>query len=160
MKQKIPMVLLLLTPYLLLLTVILSAGENIDRVPAAWGAACLLVFLPNMVYAFVLPRMGYKAEQMLFWSMVFKLCNIPLYGFVFLVGLLMNVFVIPLLPFLILFDYSVLLPSSLYAVSGLVQARKDRRISAAALVLHGAMQFVFCLDVCSAVYLYLSLRER
>ena len=61
-----------------------------------------------------------------------------------------------MLPFLALIDYSVLLPSTMYGVSGLLQARKARRVSTKALVVNGIMQFMFCLDVCSAVYLYTS----
>ncbi len=125
----------------------------------AWALAFLLVFLPNMVYAFILPRKGYTQRQLLFWNMLLKLCNIPFYCLVFLMGMMMSVFVIPLLPIFILVDYTVLLPSTMYGVSGLLQARKARRVSTKALVVNGIMQFMFCLDVCSAVYLYTSSRR-
>src|SRR5699024_3904011 len=106
----------------------------------AWALAFLLVFLPNMVYAFILPRKGYTQRQLLFWNMLLKLCNIPFYCLVFLMGMMMSVFVILLLPIFILVDYTVLLPSTMYGVSGLLQARKARRVSTKALVANGIMQ--------------------
>ncbi len=157
MKKNIPMVLLLITPYVLL-GIVWKQGLT-DVVPAAWGLACLLIFLPNMAYAFLLLRMGYSEKQLLFWNMLLKLCNIPIYGLVFLMGVLMGVFAIPILIFLVLFDYSLLLPSTMFGLSGLLKAYEVRRISVATLVVHIIMQFMFCLDVCSSVYLYLSLRK-
>lgn len=157
MKKKIPMLLLLAAPYAMLGGAALAfTGGRAGFALLAWALAFLLVFLPNMVYAFILPRKGYTQRQLLFWNMLLKLCNIPFYCLVFLMGMMMSVFVIPLLPIFILVDYTVLLPSTMYGVSGLLQARKARRVSTKALVVNGIMQFMFCLDVCSAVYLYTS----
>lgn len=161
MKKRIPMLLLLAAPYAILGSAALAfTGRRAWLALLAWGVAFLLVFLPNMVYAFMLPRMGYTQRQLLFWNMFLKLCNIPFYVLVFLMGMMMSVFVIPLLPILILVDYTVLLPSTMYGVSGLLKARKARRISKKALIVNGIMQFMFCLDVCSSVYLYVSSRRR
>ena len=91
--------------------------------------------------------------------MVLKLCNIPFYIGVFFVGLMMSVFVIPLLPFLALFDYSVLLPSTMYGLSGLLQAHREGKIRTKTLLVHGVMQFFFCLDVFSAICLYVNARK-
>lgn len=158
--KKIPMLLLLAAPYAMLGGAALAfAGRRTWFALLSWALAFLLVFLPNMVYAFVLPRKGYAQRQLLFWNMLLKLCNIPFYVLVFLMGMMMSVFVIPLLPILVLVDYTVLLPSTMYGVSGLLQARRARGISKKALLFHGIMQFMFCLDVCSAVWLYVSLRR-
>lgn len=160
MKKRIPMLLLLAAPYAMLGSAALAfAGRRAWLALLAWGLAFLLVFLPNMVYAFMLPRIGYTQRQLLFWNMLLKLCNIPFYVLVFLMGMMMSVFVIPLLPILILVDYTVLLPSTMYGVSGLLKARKARGISKKVLIVNGIMQFTFCLDVCSAVYLYVSSRR-
>ena len=71
----------------------------------------------------------------------------------------MSVFVIPLLSFLALIDYSVLLPSTMYGLSGLLQARREGRIRTKTLLVHGVMQFFFCLDVFSAICLYVNARK-
>ena len=123
----------------------LAAGAAVDRAlcpaggrrrsPAArkavdgarlLGFIVLLAFLPAMVCAFA--ERGWTARRLLFWNMVLKLCNIPFYIGVFFAGMMMSVFVIPLLPFLALFDYSVLLPSTMYGLSGLLQARREGKI--------------------------------
>ena len=126
---------------------------------ALWELIVLLVFAPCMLRAFLLPRRGWPARRLLFWNMVLKLCNIPFYIGVFFVGLMMSVFVIPLLLPLILIDYSVLLPSTMYGLSGLLQAHREGRFSAKTLVIFGIMQFLFCLDVVSAVWMYISARK-
>ncbi len=154
--KKIPMIILMITPYIFL-GIILNA--DVGYIPPAWGFACLFVFLPNMIYAFILPKKGYTARQLLFWNMLLKVCNIPVYCVIFSLGLLMGVFIIPLFVFLVLFDYSFLLPSTMFGVSGLLLAYRDNKISPAVFAINIIMQFMFCLDVCSSIYLYASLRK-
>ena len=156
--KRIPMMLLLVSPYGLLG---LLLAENPARIlPAGWALVCLLVFLPNMLYAFCLPRLGFSPEQILGWNLVLKLSSIPVYCLVFCAALLMGVFVIPLLPFLVLFDYSLLLPSSMYGISGVKLARRRGLMSRWGSVLHILLQLTFCLDVCSALYLYFTVKNR
>ena len=160
MKEELPLALLLTAPYAMLAgsIVLLSHGKPWMAL-ALWGLIVLLVFAPGMIRAFHLPRRGWTARRLLFWNMVLKLCNIPFYLGVFFVGLMMSVFVIPLLLPLILIDYSVLLPSTMYGLSGLLQAHREGRFSAKTLVIFGIMQFLFCLDVVSAVWMYISARK-
>ena len=160
MKEELPLALLLTAPYAMLAgsIVLLSHGKPWMAL-ALWGLIVLLVFAPGMLRAFLMPRRGWTARRLLFWNMVLKLCNIPFYIGVFFVGLMMSVFVIPLLLPLILIDYSVLLPSTMYGLSGLLQAHREGRFSAKTLVIFGIMQFLFCLDVVSAVWMYISARK-
>ena len=160
MKEKLPLALLLAAPYALLAgsIVLLSHGKPWMAL-ALWGLIVLLVFAPGMIRAFLLPRRGWTARRLLFWNMVLKLCNIPFYIGVFFVGLMMSVFVIPLLLPLILIDYSVLLPSTMFGLSGLLQARREGRIDTTALLIFGIMQFFFCLDVVSAICMYADARK-
>ena len=160
MKEELPLALLLAAPYAMLAggIVLLSHGKPWMAL-ALWGLIVLLVFAPGMLRAFLLPRRGWTARRLLFWNMVLKLCNIPFYIGVFFVGLMAGVFVIPLLPFLALIDYSVLLPSTMFGLSGLLQARRERRIDTKALLIFGIMQFFFCLDVVSAICMYADARK-
>ena len=160
MKKKLPLAALLIAPYVLLAggIALLLHGKP-WMILVLWALIVLLAFLPAMVCAFLLPRRGWPARRLLFWNMVLKLCNIPFYIGVFFAGMMMSVFVIPLLPFLALFDYSVLLPSTMYGLSGLLQARREGRIRTKTLLVHGVMQFFFCLDVVSAICLYVNARK-
>ena len=124
-----------------------------------WPILWLVICLPNMIYAFLLPRLGTTPRQLLFWNMVLKLCNIPVFAGVFLVALLLNIMVIPLLPFLMLFDYSLLLPSSMYGISGIWQNYQKGKFSAVETAVNIILHFFFCADVFSSIYCYLRGRK-
>ena len=160
MSRRLPVLVLLVAPYALLALLVVFWGQGkLLAAGIAWAAVCLFAFLPCMACAFFLPRKGWSARQLLFWNMLLKVCNIPFFLCVFFAGMMMSVFVIPLLLPLILIDYSVLLPSTMYGLSGLLQARREGRISAKTLGIFGIMQFFFCLDVVSAVWMYASARK-
>ena len=158
--KKLLLALLLAAPYALLAGgAALWLRSEPWLVLVLWALIFLLIFAPAMVCAFLLPRGGWTARRLLFWNMVLKLCNIPFYIGVFFVGLMAGVFVIPLLLPLILIDYSVLLPSTMFGLSGLLQARREGRIDTKALLIFGIMQFFFCLDVVSAICMYADARK-
>ncbi len=113
-----------------------------------------------MVYAFLLPRLGFDGRRILFWNLLLKLCNIPVYLFVFAVALVTNVLIIPMLPFLFLFDYALLLASTMYGISGLLCCCREGKVSRKTLVIHSVAQCFFCVDVFSAVYCYIKTRNR
>ena len=64
-----------------------------------------------------------------------------------------------LIPFLVIFDYSLLLSSSMYGVSGLRSLSKTGKASKAGIVINGICQFLFVFDVISAAYLYIRFRK-
>ena len=90
----------------------------------------------------------------------FGICNIPVYLFVFAVALVTNVLIIPMLPFLFLFDYALLLASTMYGISGLLCCCREDKASRKTLVIHSVAQCLFCVDVFSAVYCYIKTRNR
>lgn len=153
--KRIPMILLLAAPYVLLFVILFTTDS------AAFFTLILfsVILLFNMVYAFLLPRLGFRGEQILFWNMLLKLCNIPIYVFIFAAALFMNIFIIPALPFLILFDYFLLLPSTMYGISGMRQCCKSGTLSAVKFVINSIVQFFFCLDVFSGIYCYITVRR-
>lgn len=150
--KKIPMLLMIAAPYVFI-GICVEKGLGSEAF-TMWKVLCVLVYLPNMIYAFILPKLHCDGKQLLFWSMLLKLFNIPVYILVILIVLLLHILILPLIPFLILFDYTLLLPSSMYGISGIVMSRAEGRMSKKAAVIHIIMQFMFCLDVFSAVYCY------
>ena len=64
-----------------------------------------------------------------------------------------------LIPFLVIFDYFLLLPSTMYGISGLRSLSKMGKSSKAEIVINGICQFLFVFDVISAVYLYIRFRK-
>lgn len=155
--KKIPIILLLITPYVFV-GICLSKGLG-TVIPVIWLVLWLLILLPNMVYAFILPKLKYTGEQLLFWNMLLKLCNIPIYLMVFFVVLLLHVLILPLIPIFILFDYSLLLPSTMYGISGIICCYKDGKLTIKEVIVHIILQLMFYFDVFSAVYCYIRARK-
>lgn len=138
-------------------------AENAISLNGAFGASLVLfviVSLMNMVYAFILPRLGYKGEQLLFWNMILKICNIPIFLAIFFIYMLFHILILPLIPALILFDYLLLLSSTMYGVSGLVYCFNEGKLTRKAFIINVIAQFLFCWDVVSAVYCYIKLRDK
>ena len=138
--KKVPMIILLLAPYVFLLICIgICMAEKgftadaIEMIGWTFLGMFLLILFPNMIYAFILKRFGYGHRKLFFWNM--------------------------LIPFLVIFDYLLLLPSTMYGVSGLRSLSKTRKASKAGIMINGICQFLFVFDVISAAYLYIRFRK-
>ena len=134
------MIILLLAPYVFLLICIgICMAEKgftadaIEMIGWTFLGMFLLILFPNMIYAFILKRFGYGHRKLFFWNM--------------------------LIPFLVIFDYLLLLPSTMYGVSGLRSLSKTGKASKAGIVINGICQFLFVFDVISAAYLYIRFRK-
>lgn len=156
--KKIPMLLLLAAPYIFLRICVVKG--LVGEVFYIWIGMCVLIYLPNMIYAFVLPRLNYSGRQLLFWNMFLKLLNIPVYLLIAFIVMLLHIFIIPMIPFLALFDYTLLLPSTMYGISGIWACYKKGGFSKTAMIVNIILQFLFCLDVFSAVYCYVRARKN
>lgn len=125
------MIILLLAPYVFLLICIgICMAEKgftadaIEMIGWTFLGMFLLILFPNMIYAFILKRFGYGHRKLFFWNM--------------------------LIPFLVIFDYLLLLPSTMYGVSGLRSLSKTGKASKAGIMINGICQFLFVFDVISA----------
>lgn len=165
MKKHIMPILLLVSPYLyfpILNTLNLILHKDSDLLIPLYFLMIAAVFVPGGIYAFVLLKRGEKSSALLFWDMLLKLCNIPIYLLIFIVGIGMTLFPpnFIFVPFLMFFDYILLLPSSMYGVSGLIQAVKEEKLSVFAAVVNGILHFFFCADVISAVVVFCKVKSK
>ena len=148
--KNAPMIAMLAAPYLLF-------GLYMTGNAAVWPGALIVfaaVMLFGALYAFFLPRTGAGGNRILFWCMLLKVCYIPVFLLIFIVALGLFAVIIPLLPFLALFDYLLLLSTSAYGISGLLRCGKENRLPAKTAALNIILQFIFCADVLSAIYCY------
>lgn len=122
----------------------------------------LVVMIPNMVYAFALKQKGYNQHDLFFWNMILKLSHIPIYILIFTLGVFMGMMIlgIMLIPFLFVFDYSLLLSSSMYGISGLSYVSKRDLFSKKQVIICGICQLIFVLDVLSSIYLFCKFRRK
>lgn len=67
------MILLLVTPYVILTV---CCWMTLDIMFGLWVYGLLLQF--SIIYAFLLPGLGFGGKQLLFWNLLLNLCNIPL----------------------------------------------------------------------------------
>lgn len=169
MKKRILTLLLLISPYLYIMIAILYCKygeyryeEILDRLLLIYLGFLVVVYIPNMVYAFVLAKHGEKSTVLLFWDMLLKLCNIPIFIVVYIYGFIMAI--VPMGIFitvlLIIVDFSLLLPSSMYGVSGLIQARREGKITTATAVVNSILHLFFCADVISAIVMFCVVKAR
>ena len=129
-----------------------------------WSILWLVIFLPNMVCAFLLPRLGVTPKQLLFLNMVIKLCNIPLFVGGIVGALLLTqspdmMIVVMLISYFVLFDYSLLLPFSMYGISGIWENYQKGKFSAVETAVNIILHVFFCIDVFSSIYCYLRGRK-
>ena len=151
------MILSVIAPYTLVAFMFCSVSYN-TNIRAAL-IVYIAILLLNMGYAFLLPWMGFGGKEILFWNMLLKLCHIPVYLGVMFFVLLTHALSLPLVPILVVFDYSLLLSSTMYGISGMLRCYKEKRLNSVTLVANMIAQFVFCLDVISAIYCFIKTRK-
>lgn len=162
MKKNILPLLLIVAPYLYAFQLIYIKKSNADMDLWIYYGMCALVLVPNIIYPFLLKTWGERSRSLFFWDVVIKVCHIPIYVIIFLMGTLffLSIFGMMFIFFLIVFDYLLLLPSTMYGINGLRQARSEGRISWLAFIMHAICHFVFCLDVMSAAVMYFKVRHQ
>lgn len=94
--KNVPMLAMLAAPYLLMGHFLSANTKGLSVVLVAF----VIVMLLGALYAFRLPGLGYDGRRLLFWCMLMKLCNIPIFCLIFLVVIGFFPFLIPVIPFL------------------------------------------------------------
>lgn len=162
MKKNILPLLLIVAPYLYVFQLVNIKKSDADMDLWIYYGMCALVLVPNIIYPFLLKTWGVRSRNLFFWDVVIKVCHIPIYGIIFLVGTIffLSIYGILFIFFLIVFDYLLLLPSTMYGINGLRQARREGWISWLTFIIHAICHFVFCLDVISATIMYFKVRRQ
>ena len=155
--KKLPLLALLGMPYLVL-ALVMRQGLSAACLELTAGIFAGVVLL-NFVWARWAGRLGFSARQLAFWAMLLKICHIPFYLLVFAVGVLLNVMIIPLLPFMAFMDYLLLLSTSLYGIRALWAGRRQGSLSLTATGVCTALQLLFCLDLAGAIWGWVRLRK-
>ena len=154
--KKIPIIMMLIAPYFLFG---MYMAENLELLSIGLLAFGIIVLF-GAVYAFFLPRMGFGGKQILFWNMLLKICNIPIFLFIFSIGLFLFVVIIPLIPILFLFDLFLMLSTSMYGINGIIQCGKEKCLSKKEVIVNIVLHFIFCADVLSSIYCCIRLKKN
>ena len=106
-------------------------------------AGALLIFLS---------RKHWTARELALANMLIKLIHIPSYMFWFIFGIAMILFMGPV--WAVLMDAMTIALSGLVGVVAALRCRAEGRLTAGAAIVNGFLQFVFCADVFSAIWVY------
>ena len=112
-------------------------------------AGALLIFLS---------RKHWTARELALANMLIKLIHIPSYMFWFIFGIAMILFMGPVWAFLM--DAMTIALSGLAGLAAVLRCRAEGRLTTGAAVVSGILQFVFCADVFSAIWVYIKSRKE
>ena len=117
---------------------------------------CTLVYMP-----FCLAK-GWGARQTAFFNMLIKLVQIPAYLAIFVLGVLffLTIFTYAFSVFFVLFDCITIFLTGLVGLTANLRLYKERKCSGSFAALNSVCQFVFCIDVISAVIVYICSRKE
>ena len=161
--KKVPMILLLIVPYA---TLIICYQANLDMTIGLCVYAALLLF--NMVYAFLLPGLGFRVRQILFWNLLLKLCNIPLLLLILVATVVMMMVggeglrdeVASMVLIAWLSCCLIQLSSAVFGISGFRWCRKYGTLSKAGAIVSSIAQFIPCVDVIGSILCYIMFRNE
>ena len=152
------MIALLIAPYA---TLIICYQADLDITVGACVYAALLLF--NMVYAFLLPRLGFNGKQILFWNLLLKLWNIPLVLVILLVTLVTLLAggegirdeASSMVLIALLLCYLIQVSSAMFGISGFRWCRKYGTLSKAGMIASSIAQLIPCVDVIGSILCYI-----
>ena len=116
-----------------------------------------------MVYAFLLPRLGFRVKQILFWNLLLKLCHIPLILLILLFTLVMTVIggegirdeAVSMVLTAWLSCCLIQLSSAMFGISGFRWCRKFGTLSRAGMIVSSIAQVIPCVDVIGSILCYI-----
>lgn len=122
----------------------------------------LLVFfavslLGNLVFLILSIVRRWDAKKISFINMMVKLIQIPAYVLIFILGLIfmLTVFTYAFSIFFVLFDCLAIFLSGLTGVACVVRCYAEGKASKPFSIINGILQFFFCIDVVSAVVVFI-----
>ncbi len=108
---------------------------------------------------FIWSRQGsLSARRLALGSMAVKLVQIPAYAAWFILGVAFFLFAGFALAFIV--DAMAILLSGLVGLAAVLRCRAEGKLERKAAVIHGILQFIFCADVFSAVWVYIKSRKE
>ncbi len=91
-------------------------------------------------------------------GMLVKLVQIPAYVLWFLVGMAFFLLAGPVMAFFV--DAQTILLSGLVGLAAVLRCRTEGKLERKTAVIHGILQFIFCADVFSAIWVYIKSRKE
>lgn len=128
---------------------------------AAFFLCCIIVALLSIVYTILSLYKEWDPLPIAKLAMIVKLIQLPAYIMIFIVGafLVFTIFTIFFSIGLFLFDCLSLFITGILVISAVVNSEKKGIFKAKQVIWVIIMQFIFCLDVISAIIFYIKLKK-
>ena len=135
----------------------------VDHMPPHYSFLPLLIFwVLGLIGAgctlWLAFRGRWEGRKLAFCSMVIKLVQIPNYVALFLLGGLTIAFA-AVAAMVWLVDVMTIFLSGLLGLGAVLRCRAEGRLTNKAAIVNGILQFVFCADVFSAIWVYRNTKE-
>lgn len=154
--KRIPMILMIIAPYAyLFVLIIVTYVIGTPRIDMIFLVSLIAVGILNLIYPFFLAKNA-SVRELLFWDMLIKLFNIPLYlvAILFLVWTAMGDNLVKFVIVTLIFDYFLVLSSSMYGLCGVLKARREGKIENSTAVLSIIAHLIIFIDALNAVIIY------
>ena len=167
MKRFLLLIPVMIQPYILLFALysIFINQYIVERFFGGNGLWLLFVIFVTIVISFIctLVYMPFcLAKGWAFFNMLIKLVQIPAYLAIFVLGVLffLTIFTYAFSVFFVLFDCITIFLTGLVGLTANLRLYKERKCSGSFAALNSVCQFVFCIDVISAVIVYICSRKE
>ena len=164
MRKHIPTICLIAAPYIFVLLAVVFVAVNGGLTADAFlyilitfGVIVAAVQIPNIIYALVIFAKKEKYGRLFFLSFLCKICHIPFFIAMFILGALLSImiiFTIPLIIIIVIIDYTFLFATSAYGILGIIREYKEKKLRLPQTILHIWLHLCFVLDIVSAIYLF------
>ena len=157
--NKLFPLILILFPYFLISPIVLYHFDSTlllnlfgDKFMVTVLGVFVVVFGSSLLYPLFTKA---DPRELAFWNMIVKLCHIPFYIFIFILG----IGVMIAIPLLFIIDAIILILSSAYGISALVRAAHREQIGTGFLAVNLTGHLFFVADVICSVIVWRKLRK-
>lgn len=168
--KKIPLIIFMIVPYLVFaldITIPLVCGsltaDAVEMMVILTFLCCFpLMLVSAIVYGALMKAVGFKPEESLFWAMLLKLMNVPLFIAISIMVILflMMFFSAPLGITLALSSYLLILPTSVIAQFAFIRAEKNSLLNTGETVVSSIGLWFVVLDLVAVIYTYFAAKRK
>lgn len=157
-KRVLPLLPVAAFPYMIWLVGMIDEGLHIS--PVIQIALYWLLGLAGAVIVFWQSvRGGWEGRKLALASMIVKLFQIQNYVTLFLGGAGLGLLFPAIAVLIWLLDVMTIFLTGLVGLAAVLRCRAEGRLTTKAAIVNGILQFVFCADVFSAVWVYRNTKE-
>ncbi|WP_310602190.1 hypothetical protein [Anaerosporobacter sp.] len=162
MKKRLPLILVTLYPYLIILSFLGLFEKSVSFIFPVLVVLYFVVLICSIGTLYTAIVNKRDEQELLRMNMIMKVVQIPSYILIFICALicLSTIFTFALSFFLLFLDCFTIFLTGLVGVAAIIRACEEGKLTRRSAVIHGLLQFVFCIDVISAIIVYVKAKRH